>query len=844
MHIPRSSLLLACVASLAAADGLGIDLSTAEFTNATRAGEAITVRFDGGTQRVNWNNARWSRLAFEARDWSALDGIALRVATATPRRDVGVALALQEADGSWHYHAWACDLCQATNAGTARFVDFRPALWVAPNVYGGVKDHLDENQAFDPEAVTGLALGIIDPFGCGAVSFTLQGLDPLGAAAPVPGPVDIAVSGRTLDINGTEMIPAGLFGHFPDAGTREMRIGSRREIFSSHLTGDGSPAKPEFDGKNYAVLLEVKGGDRYQPSMRLTNKDWEAQCRNMGASFGRTLAAHQAKHDRWVIAEWWNEPYLNWSNNTRKNFDPKFFDASRAVEGGPVHLTVDGSVAPYLRWTKDASKVPWKWFKPDQARAGRDASGKVHGGENAPPADVADGQTYTRPKFKEVKDPVTKKKTKVEDGTMELTAFTPWIVYDETQFTFWSGKAQLRHYNEPLLAFGKGLKEANPKATLIAGWDFRPSEDHWAGWTMLYQPTIDASIAYIDGVTDHDYGGDVTRMPANYEFVTAYGKARHGKFLYNFNTECGENSDPAANAAAAASMEQAGKKWLKTVWSSRKIVHALATVPDKARSFTFHWFEKDAEGATMTALRTLRGRLVETTCADPEIYVAAGIDGTDPLLPRPDFLAPGPELTVAIFNDHRTPHRLRIPIAAPAGTTFTGLVERRLEPDTDGGSVKLIETSLTASGTSHLWEGELKGKHLLVLTLPLAGTAPDRAQALRRQFFADAFLVDVHEAAPHATSIRIPSTELAGATAARLRLVVERVADGEAAVEINGTRIELPRANTPCDGPWIRDVAIDDALLKDENSLRFTATAGRSGWLLCSASIVIDRAAP
>jgi hypothetical protein len=578
--------------------------------------------------------------------------------------------------------------------------------------------------------------------------------------------------------------------------------------------------------------------------MRLTNKDWEAQCRGMGESFGKQLAAYQAQHDRWVVAEWWNEPYLNWSNSTRKNFDPKFFDASRAVEDGPVHLTVDGSEAPYLRWTKDPGKLPWNWMRGETSRAGRDAKGKVYGGADAPPAEVADGATYTRPKFKEVKDPVTKKKTKVEDGTVELTAFTPWIVYDETQFTFGSGKAQLRHYNEPLLAFGKALKETNPKATLIAGWDFRPSEDHWAGWSMLYQPTIDASIAYIDGVTDHDYGGDVTRMPANYEFIAAYGQARHGKFLYSFNTECGENSDPAANAAAAASMVQAGKKWLKAMWSSRKIVHALATVPDKARSFTFHWFEKDAEGVVMLALRTLRGRLVETACADPDVHLAASIDGTDPQLPRPEFLAPGPELTIAVFNDHRTPRQVRIPITAPQGTSFTGLVERRIEPDTDGGVVRLIETPAAASGSSHVWEGELKGKHLLVLTLPLAGTPPDRAQALRRQFFADLFLADVHDAVAQTVAIRIPPADLAGCTGAKLRLVVERLAEGEGAVELNGHRIELPRANTPCDGPWIRDVAIDYALLREENTLRFTAAAGRSGFLLCSASIVVDRPAP
>ena len=145
----------------------------------------------------------------------------------------------------------------------------------------------------------------------------------------------------------------------------------------------------------------------------------------------------------------------------------------------------------------------------------------------------------------------------------------------------------MAHYNEPLAAFAKGLHEEAPDAPLIVGWDFRCSEDHWDGFRMLYQPTIDLLIDHIIGVTDHDYGGDVTRMPANYEFVAAYGMAQHNKFLLSYNTECGENSDPSANPAANQSMQQAGKKWLKTIWSSRKILNALDQVPDKARSFTF-----------------------------------------------------------------------------------------------------------------------------------------------------------------------------------------------------------------------------------------------------------------
>jgi len=407
-----------------------------------------------------------------------------------------------------------------------------------------------------------------------------------------------------------------------------------------------------------------------------------------------------------------------------------------------------------------------------------------------------------------------------------------------------------------MLAFARGLREVDRATKFVAGWDFRPSEDHWAGFHLLYKPTIDAGIEYLHGVTDHDYGGDVTRMPANYEVITAYGMAYHDTWLYAYNTECGENSDPSANPAASQSMRQAGKKWLKCMWSARKIVHALATVPDKARSATFHWFDKGAEGMTFTILKNLRGRLVHTRCDDSRLYAVAAIDGTDPRLPREPYLAPGPELVVAVFNDHRRPRAVEVPLRAPTGTAFRELIIRHTAPDADGGRVRIVEERQPAAGAQARWTGELRAKGVTVLTLPLSGTPVDEAEVHRRQVFADDILQTVRPGAPVELRLRCDPALGAAATRAVLRGVFERLAPGEGTVEI-GTRVrnergrwetvidesrrlELPSCATPVNVCWIRDIPIDPSWLQAETVLRFRAAEGHAGYLVGMASVLFD----
>ena len=143
------ALLLILLSPLVASAAPLLDLSKVEFTSATRVDAGIAFAFDMGTRRVNWNKAAWSQHAFDKpRDLSGHAGLRLTVATDTPRTDAAVAVALQEADGSWHYYAYAVDLTQEANTRTIRFADFRPAYWIAPHTHGMPKDHFDQNQHF------------------------------------------------------------------------------------------------------------------------------------------------------------------------------------------------------------------------------------------------------------------------------------------------------------------------------------------------------------------------------------------------------------------------------------------------------------------------------------------------------------------------------------------------------------------------------------------------------------------------------------------------------------------------------------------------------------------------
>jgi len=840
------ALLLPLLGVGSPASGEPIDLTGFRPGTPEEAG-GIRLAFDLGTRRTGWTNARWSVVRFDApRDWSASGGLKIRVATAQPRRDAGVYVALLEADGSWYCLPWAVELTRAENEGVARFADFSTADFIAPPKAGpdAKEGWFDENGRFDPGAIVGLAIGCVNPLGVGKVEFTVLGIEPVGAmGAPAPGVAEVKVDGRFLDVNGTATVPAGLFGSFnlPKGHTARYRLAQDRRIFHEGLGGE-----PSYGDATTHMMIQTIG-DRVRPSNRLTHPDWEARNRAFGERFGD--AAKAAARGLTTYVEYWNEPYLNWANRNRANFNPAFFDEAGAKEGGEVRIKHDGQVAPHLRWTKDFRVPLWAWCSPQEWRRGRDAAGKVpstyappykgmegiYGGKwnpaTFPPEGVKDGEKFT-----------------ARDGArdLELTAFTPWHIHDETQFSYWSGKGMLKFYIEPMLAFGKALKSRHPETVFIAGWGNRPSEDHWAGFTQLYQETIDRGIAIVDGVCDHDYGGDPFKMAANYEFITAYGMAKHRKWLYGFNTETAMGSDPQAYPESEVAKGALADRQ-KCAWTLAKLVHALAVVPDKARSFAWFgygggWFSDSGEGIALDLLANLRGRLLQVESGDPEVFAVAAIDGSDPLNPRPERLGPGPELVVAVLNAGSSEREVRLALRVPAPGPAGEARLRRIVHAGPGGSPAIDEAGVRP-GDSGVFVLKLAGREAVTLTVPMRGVPPvDLKQTVqRRQFFAGEFLKAVGPDAPFAARIAVEPGVVAKAGRAWVRIVVERLAEGEGVLVFNGKEIPLPAAVTPENAPWVRDIPLDAALIKADNRVEFRVSdPARAGFALASASLVVE----
>ena len=833
-----------------------LSLPETEFSPANATPEGIEFQFDLGTERRNWNHARWAVHRFETpQDLSGADGILLEVTTPVPRRDVRVVLAVREADGTWYTHPDAVHLSAADgrNQGLALFEHF--ALPLYHNPPGG--SFRDNNDQLDTDTITGVALGIVNPLGVGEVSFTLTRLDTVRIENPPESAAGAEVSGHLLNLNGTDTLPSGLFGgfHLGDGRHERFRLAANRTIHHDGVSGRARL------GEEFTPIYINTIGDRVRPSPRLSRANWAERSEALGRNMGRTAREADAP----LFIEYWNEPYLNWANFNRANFIPRHYDVSRAEEGGPVHILHDGSVAPHLIWTRDR-----RHFRPfmisgavsrqhpdlDHWRRGRRADGSVLSSSaqpyrsmesyyegrwepaSHPPKDVADGETY-------------------EYKGQTLTAFTPWHIVDTTQFTFWSGKGMVKHYLDPMLAFARGLREENPDATLIIGWGNRPGEDHWDSFRMLYQPVIDAAIHYIDAYNDHDYGGHPANLNAQYEVVTAYGVTRHNKWLYAYNTEAGSNSDPQVFADTATHSADLDKFH----WVTRKMMHALATVPDKARVFLHFgdgrntggsnspWWSDTGEGRTMELLINLRGRLMHTRSTHQDLYIVATLDGTDPFAPRPGFLSADKEFVVAVFNDRQAARDVQLDFTAPGGAQIgAGQLNRS---EVVNGEVHIRSETVAARDNRFSDTVTLAPRELRVYTFPLLNSGDltenpeDWEGALpvvqQRQVFAHTLLHDLTPDTPVSEVLTLPEESLANLRAARIRFVGRNLGPGDVTAHINGNPYTLPAALPPENNDKLRDLYIDPAHLTPETAIEVSITdPDRAGGFLGMFSLILE----
>jgi len=804
----------------------------------------VECSFDLGTQRRNWTHARWKVIELpEPLDLKGANGMALRITTESPHPDAGVTVAIREADGTWYSHPQAVDLNRKENTGRIWFPDFSLPKYHQPPK-GSFKD---DNQVLDAEGATAIAFGVVNPLGVGKLEFTVEDLMWVKQDPSRTSPLKIDVTGKLWDINGTQTIPVGIFGAYnlknirlPDGSsvprTTRFRLGLDRR-----MDWNRSPGQPAYSRNPSTPILVHTVGDRTQASMRFEKGNWESEYRKAGLAYGNAAKAS----GRPVYMEFWNEPYLNWANDNRINFNPRFFDLSKAEEGGEVRIRHDGTVAPHLKWTKNFDAPPWNWTRAGKQewRRGRDEKGRASLGDHArayktphhiwrqqvkernPPNNVADGETYT-----------VKGKT--------YTAYTPWHIYDETQFTYWSGKGMLAPYIEPLMVYAGAIKEtAGDLVQVIVGWGNRPSEDHWAAWDMLYKPTLDASIGIIDGYNDHDYGSDPRVMLANYEVVTGYGMAVHGKWLYGYNTETASSADP----QAVPGVQQVGADAAKYLWVSTKLAAVLDFSLDKCRSLMHFglgggfWSDK-GEGVAMDLMRSLRGRLVYSTDSEDHIHVITSVDGTDPMAPKPADLPEAHEQTTLLLNSGYQPRNVQVTVKPVEGTLFETAEFRTGVLNSANGAIELKTEPLDFRPHGYEWSGVLEPGFPVILIGQLKGTIePETPASVRTtQIFGDEVLKTVRYKEPVDMTLQ---TDAAGTIKrARLRFVAERLREGEGWVELNGTRIDLPPVINPENNPLTREFEVDPGLIKETNTLRFgVSSEEEAGYLLGIASLLLDR---
>lgn len=857
--------------------------------------DGLVLDLNLGTKRRNWNNgAAMARYRFsEARDLSQADGITISLTTEQPRTDATVTLWLEEADGGWYYHTGSIPLAANEVTYTARFADFSEAEWIAAG------NHMDQDFTLDTDAIASFGVGVSNPLGIGKVSFTVTGLELAEFIEEAQAPASVTIDGRMLSVNGHDVIPGGVFGGFaPDLPLR-YRPGSLRQLHTLAGSGATNPVSRSralregmitdaaamvsavFEPANpvqAAVIgaLEERWRNGLERRRKKLDQGNERELRNFRRGLAQRMSWIQGR--RWLVAQDVLEaaghselaaalaalpeevsgdqrdqlvdlnrqlmnaafpgaleipaapvvpPGLfsldchgertqpatffkqhNWREHLRNS--GRQFAENAAAMGYRTHLEFWNE--PYLNWQTQRLNYKNKYFREDLATEG----GPV---------------TVKRPEGQEEEVVPHYQWRRKGDG---------WEVYDPTAFTFWSGQGSGWIYDEMFAEYASAVKETDPKVQVVAGWGFRWNEDHWAAWDLLYKPTIDRGIEWIDGVHEHHYQGDPTATLASYEVLTAYGVTEHGKWLYGYNTETNDLVDaPARGAVETPDDIRQNKTYRVGTYNLRDLIFACAMIPDKARSRSLiHNDDFRAEtDMSIGSLVDLRGRLVHATSNDNDVIVAAAIDGTDPDFPRAQG---GHALVVAVFNDHRDAREVALNFAAPEGTSFISGQVRTPWREAGSFAIDMEPKPLEVSGDQFTQTLVIPGRGAWIATIELDGPPPAETQVSRQQFFSATLLNKIEPGTSLSHPVTIDADSLVAAESAVLRTVIENIDEGEAVLTYGDQTVVLPRTITADNGPQLIEIPLELSALSPDTDLVFSVGDGvHAGYRVDMASVIL-----
>jgi hypothetical protein len=647
------------------------------------------------------------------------------------------------------------------------------------------------------------------------------GEEPVGAVSR-PGTneaiVWVHVDGRLMSVNGEPDVPRGVFGvHAMDitpANRADLGIECTRGIFfnpsSSSLAIDGSGrVKDAYRG---LITIDCQG-DRYAPANVLTDTNYVAHFQRLGREYGE-----RCKAAGWPgIVEFWNEPYLNWADRSRRNYDNKFYDETLAVDGGAVTIKGWSTPLTHLRW-----KRLWPAYEVTVTpRKGPDSGKEIRERRLAwgvpVPSGLKAGDTFTGKESWYWLDKTERTYTVVEE----------WHVHDPTQVAWWSGRQNLDFYLWMFLPFARAVKEANPEVKVIGGWDFNLDARDWAVWRELYVPVIDQSIQWLDGITDHHYGVETRHVTAWYEVAVAYTVSKHGKAIKGYNTECGGSLDPAVHGVPAQAEGQANtlqQHAAQATYALRDMLELLYHAPDKVGSRTAHHAQNEPGVLqVLRMLRDVRGPMMRVVPSASGLWPVACLNSN--------------RLVQVVFNDRLKGVPVQFDVAAPAGSAFAGGRWEWLAADSQTQSLVIATEPVAATGSVFRAVRDVGGHQAMKLVLAVEGPIAPARVARSQSFAREGVLLPVLTNRPTRVTLALDAGRLVRAEAAWLKLVVEKNSDGEAALTVNGQAVPLPAGFR-----WTSRLPLDKGLLREENTLEFSCSGGGTadGYQIDVVSVELD----
>ncbi|MCC5830974.1 MAG: hypothetical protein JJU36_16130 [Phycisphaeraceae bacterium] len=610
---------------------------------------------------------------------------------------------------------------------------------------------------------------------------------------------NLHITGRLLDANGTRRVPAAMFGvHAFQLTPERLEWGIEMNRIIHAAPGGGPTLKQDRPDRQPLSMIIDCLGDRYHPAPVLTNPNWRQYMTDLGTRYAQRARGHED----YLVVEFWNEPFLNWSTRPGVNYDPKFYEISEAEEGKPMRIRGWDEPLESLVWSRQVRTV--------------DAAGNTN------------IQAYLAHSYIGHRHPAG---YEFEFRNRQYRNVEMWWGRDPTQRSWYSGRQNQLFYDWMLLPFARALKETNPDLKLIAGWDFNFNVGDWHLWRSLYEPTIDNAIEYLDGITEHHYRVNADSVTAWYEVAVAYTVGKHDKWVkvYNTETDGGFDSQLPGNENLRDVDQEHPLRYAARMYTyhTRDVMSLLHHSVDKAAARAKHGNPRggtpmSGDEAFFRFFKPLRGDLIDITGDDRRIWSVAAINQRE---------VENPKLVVIVFNDHGGERRIEMRIDSPEGTDLTNGTLAEVIVDGEAQRLRITERDIEASGRSATIDARIPGRSAVRLVFPLEGTPPEEPEVYRRQFFAPGILNEITPEEATVMAIAVDRPALENARRAVLRLVLERTGDAGGRMSLNGQAMPVPGAS------HVVDIPIEISQVREQNTLRFEAT--RRAYRVAAASIIL-----